>query len=430
MSCPGSTSTPGCWRWPRIRRHPAARAGQVPRHLQPEPRRVLPGPRGRPEGPGRRRRRAAAPPTARTAAEQLARRSAPRSTSSSAPRRARSSSTPVVPGAGRGTASCSPTWTELDDDDREYLADEFFERPDLPGAHAAGGRPGPPVPVHLRACRSTSAVIVRDPVTGERRFARVKVPPLLPRFVVMPDGERFVPLEQVIAAHLDELFPGMEVARQRRLPRHPQRRPHARGGGGRRPARGGRDGAAPAPLRPGGAPRGRGRHLRPRSSSCSRASSSSSDDDVVRRTPRPLDLGGLWSVYGHRPPRPEGRAVAAGHPAPPRSPTRTTPSDIFSVISEGDVLVHHPYDSLLHLGRGVHPPGGRATRRCSPSSSRSTAPRATARSSTSLITGRRARQAGGGAGRAEGPLRRGDQHRVGPAPRAGRACTSSTAWSA
>src|SRR4029077_2056631 len=36
-------------------------------------------------------------------------------------------------------------------------------------------------------------------------------PQVLPRFVVMPDGERFVPLEQVIAAHLDQLFPGMIV---------------------------------------------------------------------------------------------------------------------------------------------------------------------------------------------------------------------------
>ena len=39
----------------------------------------------------------------------------------------------------------------------------------------------------------------------------MKVPPTLPRFVALPDGERFVPLEQVIAAHLDRLFPGMEV---------------------------------------------------------------------------------------------------------------------------------------------------------------------------------------------------------------------------
>src|SRR5690606_35140783 len=53
--------------------------------------------------------------------------------------------------------------------------------------------------------------VVRDPEVGVRRFARVKVPSLLPRFVVLPDGERYVPLEQVIAAHLDQLFPGMEI---------------------------------------------------------------------------------------------------------------------------------------------------------------------------------------------------------------------------
>ena len=70
--------------------------------------------------------------------------------------------------------------------------------------------PGHPFP-YISTLSLNLAVIVRDPVTDERRFARVKVPPVLPRFVVMPDGERFVPLEQVIAAHLDQLFPGMVV---------------------------------------------------------------------------------------------------------------------------------------------------------------------------------------------------------------------------
>ena len=55
------------------------------------------------------------------------------------------------------------------------------------------------------------AAIVSDPVTGSHRFARVKVPPLLPRFLELPDGERFVPIEDVIAAHLDTLFPGMQI---------------------------------------------------------------------------------------------------------------------------------------------------------------------------------------------------------------------------
>jgi Polyphosphate kinase len=57
-------------------------------------------------------------------------------------------------------------------------------------------------------------VLVRDPATGVRRFARLKMPPLLPRFFPLPDGERFIPIEQVVAAHLDRLFPGMEIVTQ------------------------------------------------------------------------------------------------------------------------------------------------------------------------------------------------------------------------
>jgi len=54
------------------------------------------------------------------------------------------------------------------------------------------------------------AVIVRNPNTGTEHFARVKVPPSLPRFV-RTEGAQFVPLEDVIAAHLDQLFPGMDI---------------------------------------------------------------------------------------------------------------------------------------------------------------------------------------------------------------------------
>jgi polyphosphate kinase len=59
------------------------------------------------------------------------------------------------------------------------------------------------------------AVILRNPVTDKEHFARVKVPPLLPRFIAVGGDSdhqaRFVPLEDVIAVHLDQLFPGMEV---------------------------------------------------------------------------------------------------------------------------------------------------------------------------------------------------------------------------
>jgi polyphosphate kinase len=69
--------------------------------------------------------------------------------------------------------------------------------------------PAHPFP-YISSLSLNLAVRVRE---GRRRaqFARVKVPPLLPRFIQLPDGETFVPVEQVIAAHLQSLFPGMQI---------------------------------------------------------------------------------------------------------------------------------------------------------------------------------------------------------------------------
>jgi len=55
------------------------------------------------------------------------------------------------------------------------------------------------------------AVLVRDPAASRMHFARIKVPPLLPRFVAFGEDRHFVPREEVIAANLGQLFPGMEV---------------------------------------------------------------------------------------------------------------------------------------------------------------------------------------------------------------------------
>jgi polyphosphate kinase len=55
------------------------------------------------------------------------------------------------------------------------------------------------------------AVMVRDPTRLELRFAQVEVPPRLPSLIGLPDGERFVRLEQVVALNLPALFPGMDV---------------------------------------------------------------------------------------------------------------------------------------------------------------------------------------------------------------------------
>jgi polyphosphate kinase len=74
--------------------------------------------------------------------------------------------------------------------------------------------PGHPFP-YISHLSLNLAVMVRDPQRRQQRFARVKVPPVLPRFIPLDDsvkgGERYVPLEDVIALHLPLLFPGMEI---------------------------------------------------------------------------------------------------------------------------------------------------------------------------------------------------------------------------
>ncbi|MDQ1702532.1 MAG: polyphosphate kinase, partial [Frankiaceae bacterium] len=69
--------------------------------------------------------------------------------------------------------------------------------------------PAHPFP-YISSLSLNLAVLVRDPGDGDEHFARVKVPDGVARFVPL-GGERFVPLEDVIRAHLAELFPGMQV---------------------------------------------------------------------------------------------------------------------------------------------------------------------------------------------------------------------------
>jgi|KBSMisStaDraftv2_1062788.scaffolds.fasta_scaffold00955_11 polyphosphate kinase len=79
--------------------------------------------------------------------------------------------------------------------------------------------PGHPFPFISNLSLSL-AVEAADPESGERRFARVKVPEILPRFIPLerfcdsPDDVRpgeFLPLEALISANLDQLFPGMQI---------------------------------------------------------------------------------------------------------------------------------------------------------------------------------------------------------------------------
>jgi len=93
--------------------------------------------------------------------------------------------------------------------ERRELAERFRRQifPVLTPLAVGLGRPFP----YISNLSLSLAVLVRDPVSGMSTFARVKVPKeMLPRFVGVGD-HTFVPLEEVIAAHLDVLFPGMEI---------------------------------------------------------------------------------------------------------------------------------------------------------------------------------------------------------------------------
>jgi polyphosphate kinase len=91
-----------------------------------------------------------------------------------------------------------------------HLLTEVFQERIFPVLTPLAVDPAHPFP-YVSNLSLNLAVMVRDPMRHQPRFARVKVPPVLPRFIGLPDGERFVPLEQVIAVHLPALFPGMEI---------------------------------------------------------------------------------------------------------------------------------------------------------------------------------------------------------------------------
>ena len=99
---------------------------------------------------------------------------------------------------------------ECGEKELEQLAGRY-EREIYPVLTPLGVSPGQPFP-YISGLSLSLAVLAVDPVTGEERFARVKVPEGLPRFVEVGRQPRLVPLESVIAHFLPSLFPGMEIA--------------------------------------------------------------------------------------------------------------------------------------------------------------------------------------------------------------------------
>jgi polyphosphate kinase len=100
-------------------------------------------------------------------------------------------------------------WDDLEDAERKELVSRF-ESEIYPVLTPLAFDPAHPFPF-ISNLSLNLAVVVRNPKTGASQFARIKVPPLLPRFLAVGEGATFVPVEDVIAAQLETLFPGMEI---------------------------------------------------------------------------------------------------------------------------------------------------------------------------------------------------------------------------
>jgi polyphosphate kinase len=235
-------------------------------------------------------------------------------------------------------------WSDLDDAARTALG-ELFHAQVFPVLTPLAVDPAHPFP-YISNLSLNLAVLVRDQASRRRLFARIKVPSLLPRFMYAEGnghGPAWVPLEDVVAAHLDSLFPGMVIAESWtfRVTRHTDleiaddeaedlletieeelRR-----------------------LRFSRAVRleveeGMPDHV---ISLLTREMQMGSAD--VHELPGPLGLADLWSLVNLD--RPDLKP-APFHPVTPRvlAPTTEGPADVFAALRAGDILVHHPYDSF------------------------------------------------------------------------------------
>jgi polyphosphate kinase len=232
-------------------------------------------------------------------------------------------------------------WAELDADDRETIREEFTRRL-FPVLTPLAVDPAHPFP-YISNLSLNLAVVVREPNTYETRFARVKVPPLLPRFITLPDHQRFVPIEQVIAAHLELLFPGMEIVEQHvfRVTRDADVEPDDEADDLliamervlRRRSKFGI--AVRLEIDPTMTPEIR--KLLCEELDLDEAS------DVYEITPL-LDLTGLFAIAAL--PRPELCFPEWIPRAVPEFADDAGPDGIFGILRERDVLVHHPYDSF------------------------------------------------------------------------------------
>ncbi|MFE1644354.1 RNA degradosome polyphosphate kinase [Microbacterium sp. P01] len=237
------------------------------------------------------------------------------------------------------------SWDALSEDEQTRLTD-YFQAQVFPVLMPLAVDPAHPFP-YISGLSLNLAIRIRNAKTGRQEFARLKVPPMLPRLVEVPrDGKtvRFLPLEDLISNHLGDLFPGMEI-----LDHHAFRLTRNEDVVIEEDETENLIQALEAEL------------LRRRFGPPIRLEVTEDMDDVtlsllineltiteqeVYRLPGPLDLRGLFEL---------GRIDRPDLKYPPHVPTTAVAfqpaeqngrADIFKAIRAGDVLVHHPYESF------------------------------------------------------------------------------------
>src|SRR6185312_11969155 len=234
-------------------------------------------------------------------------------------------------------------WSDLSEDQRTRLS-EYFLAQVFPVLTPLAVDPAHPFP-YISGLSLNLAVTVRDPEGRTERFARVKVPNNVPRLVNVASEEPgviFLPVEDLIAAHLGELFAGMEVAevhafrvtRNADVEVEEDRDEDLLQSLERELAR--RRFGPPVRLEVTDTMSEHVLELLLRELDV--------DPGDVVTVPGLLDLTALWTIHAvDRPDLKDEPFVPATHPA---FAERETPRSIFATLREGDVLVHHPYDSF------------------------------------------------------------------------------------
>jgi polyphosphate kinase len=237
-------------------------------------------------------------------------------------------------------------WNELRDDEKLSLQD-YFQSHIFPVLTPLAVDPAHPFP-YISGLSLNLAVVLQNPGTEKEHFARVKVPPLLPRFVLIPnphknEGVRYVPLEDIIGEFLGLLFPGMTVLQYHnfRVTRNEDLEVDEDEGENLLLA------LEKELLRRRFGPPVRlevADDMNPQVLELLIRELDISTQDVYT-LPSPLDLTGLSDIGGL--PRPELRfpphAVVTNKYLLPRDEEAI---DIFSVLKKREVLVHHPYESF------------------------------------------------------------------------------------